>query len=353
MKDICKLAGLILIGITTLSVNAGETTLKLSKPSGLPSPVESARSINIGSVADNLFSDLRSFEVETESGMRRDIAGMSKVKSIYAIDVDAKRVSATFSGTTNYKVKLTLKNINLYAKVKFSGIDILCPSVTVTARLNNLAPTATYNYYTGALEDLAINYNRKVDASCSTGLFSIPGVSIFVDYFASDYAKAKVDDLIKSNLRKFSELEQPGALFGMQKILADRRVSANISSAERALNIDIEETIANLVTGMNIYIDLKSDANGYGKHFAQIGVYQSTPTINSSWGGNFSVAANGANRINKYALTSGRWHSSDWTPGILYDGQFIGAIAFNRVYGVASYMGQKQVTISNCGKACE
>ncbi|KNC67494.1 hypothetical protein [Pseudoalteromonas ardens] len=352
MKQNYKLALCVAAGLAAQSANAGETTLKLTKPSGNPNSPQKVRTVNLGSVADSLFSDMRQLELETEADIRRDLNNMSAVKYIYSVDLDAKNISATFTGTDNYKIRLTVGNLGFYTKVKFDGVGVFCPSVKVAVRLENLRPTVTYNYYTGALENIDVSYGRDVDVSCSGGILSLPGVSQFVNYFASNYATAKADDLIKANLRQFASLERPGALFGMQEILADSRVRGNVDAAERYLGIDINNIIGNLVTGMNLNVSLNRDANGYNKHQAHIGVYQSAPTITPSWGGQFNASAPGANRISKYAL-SGTWSSSSWTPGVLYNNQFIGAIAYNRVYGVPSYLAQKQVTIGNCGKACE
>ncbi|TMP39716.1 hypothetical protein [Pseudoalteromonas rubra] len=352
MKQAYKLALWTIAGLTVAQAHAGTTTLNLTKPTGNPNAPQKLRTVSLGSLADNLFSDMRQLELETEADIRQDISRMSAVKTIYAIDVDAKNISATFSGTDNYKVRLTVGNLGLYTKVKFDGVNVLCPSVNVAVRLENLRPTVTYNYYTGALEDIDVYYNRDVDVSCSGGLLSIPGISHFVNYFASDAATGVVDDLIKANLQQFAPLEQPGALFGMQEILSDSRVRGNVDAAERYLDIDIDNIIGNLVTGMNLTVSLKRDAHGYGKHQAHIGVYQTAPTITAAWGGQFNASAPGANRISKYAL-SGTWRTSSWTPGVLYNNQFIGAIAYNRAYGIPSYLGQKQVTIGNCGKACE
>ncbi|MCF2909509.1 hypothetical protein L1285_14380 [Pseudoalteromonas sp. DL2-H2.2] len=352
MKHPYQIAFCVIAGMALQSASAGETTLKLSKPTGNPNASQKVRTVSLGSLADSLFSDMRQFELETESDIRRDLSNMSAVKYIYAVDVDARNISATFTGTDNYKIRLTVGSLDLYTKVKFDGVDVLCPSVKVSVRLENLTPTVTYNYYTGALEKIDINYGRDVDVSCSGGILSLPGISLFVDYFASDAATGAVDDLIKANLQQFAALQQPGALFGMQEILADSRVRGNVDAAERYLDIDIDNIIGNLATGMNLNVSLNRDAYGYGKHLAHIGVYQSAPTITAGWGGQFNASAPGANRISKYAL-SGTWRSSSWTPGLLYNNQFIGAIAYNRVYGIPSYLGQKQVTIGNCGKACE
>ncbi|WP_241566284.1 hypothetical protein [Pseudoalteromonas sp. R3] len=122
MKQAYKLAFWTIAGLTFQQAHAGTTTLNLTKPTGNPNSPQKLRTVSLGSLADNLFSDMRQLELETEADIRRDISRMSAVKAIYAIDVDAKNISATFSGTDNYKVRLTVGNLGYIPRLNSMGL---------------------------------------------------------------------------------------------------------------------------------------------------------------------------------------------------------------------------------------
>ncbi len=341
------------VALFSSSLSAAQTDLKLSKPSGVPSPVEDAFTINVGSYADGLFSNLKQMELNIESKLRAEISNIDQVKSISYIDVNADRLVATFSGTAPQEVRMTVGSISLKAQAKFDGVDILCPTVKATISLSNLRPTASYNYYTGALTNLDINYRNNIDLSCSGGILSIPGLSQLVSIFANDYAEAKADDMVEAGLRQYTDIINMKDLFGVKEILDKPSIAGPVEQIEGRLEIDIDDMINNLFTGVNMFVSVHRNKNGTNAHQIQLGVYQTAPTITAGWGGNYSASAPGASHVNRYAYSNGSWHSNSWIPGILYNGQHIGAIAYNHNYNIASYMAQKVVTLGDCGKACE
>jgi len=352
MKQFFRVAGFAsLVGFSALS-HAAQTDLTLSKPSGQPTPREDALTINIGSHADNLFADIKQMELDIESKLRSEINSIREVKSISYVDVNTDRLSATFSGSASQKVTLTVGSLDVKAQVRFDGIDILCPTVKATISLRNLRPTATYNYYTGALTNLDIFYNNNIDLSCSGGILSFPGVGKLVSIFASNYAEAKVDDMVDAGLRQYTDIINMKDLFGVQDILEKPSVAGPVANLENLLDIDVTHTINNLITGMNFYVGVHRNYNGANSHRIKLAVYQTAPSITSAPGGVFNTSAPGASHIDRYAY-NGTWQPNSWFPGILYNGQHIGAIAFSNTYNVASYMAQSVVTIGNCGKACE
>ncbi|UAA38997.1 hypothetical protein KIH87_01090 [Paraneptunicella aestuarii] len=353
MKKTLQITGLVTAILFSAGINAAQTDLKLSKPSGSPTPREDAYTVNIGTLADGLFNDIKQMELNIESKLRTEINKINEVKSISYIDVNTDNLSATFTGEASQKVSLTVGSISVKAQAKFDGIDILCPTVKATVSLQNLRPKATYNFYTGALTSLSINYNNNIDLSCSGGILSFPGVSQLVSIFASNYAEAKVDDMVDSGLRQYTDIINMKNLFGVKSILDKPSVATPVAAIEQQLNIDITNTINNLITGMNVYVGVFRNKNGTNAHQIQLSIFQTAPTITSGAGGYYYASAPGASQIDKYAYSSGAWSSSGWTPGILYNGQTIGAIAFNNNYNIPSYMAQKVVTLADCGKACE
>lgn len=350
LRNIAMLVGAV--SLFSFGAQAAQTTLQFIKPTGQASPDRKIRSVNLQHYADGIFNDAKAMELDLESKLRNAMNNISKVKSVSYVDVDTSKLSAHFKGEGSGRVSLTVGNLGIKTEARVDGVGFLCPTVKAKIKMTNIRPRAEYNYSNGQLTDLNVTYGRDVDLSCSGGIFSFPGVAQLVSLFASNYAEAVVDDMIKDNLRNFMDIQNQKDMFGLKQVIQKPSVAGPLQTIEREFNIDVEQVANNLFTGVNLVVSVFRDKYGSNKHEIQLVLFQTMPTITPISGGRFTTSAAGADSYARFAY-SGRWSNSDWTPGILYNGQFIGAVAFNKYYNLPSFLAQKQVTLGNCGKACE
>ncbi|MFT5755566.1 MAG: hypothetical protein ACI9LM_000277 [Alteromonadaceae bacterium] len=332
--------------------SASQTDLKFTKPTGVPSPVEHKYTLNVGTHADKIFNDLKKLETDVESQLRTEMGKISKLKSISYVDVNTDNLKAVFTGENTSRVSLSLAGLQIKAQAKFKGVQVFCSTVRATINLKNTKAKANYNYYSGQLTNLDFTYDKDVDLSCSGGILSFPGVSQLVSLFANNYAEAKIDDMIKSSLKIRTEIINMKKLFGLSELMNKPQFSHSVTDIEEEFDFDLTNALNNVFTGLNVSVGIYRNKNGSNKHQIHMGIYQGYPKITNN-GPVYSVNAPGASRFKKYVSTSNGMTAGSWSPGLLYNGQTIGSIAFNSNYGLYSYMTQKIVTIGDCGKPCE
>lgn len=353
MQRLTKGLGLCsLVLCTPATLYADQTEIKFTKPSSSPAQSYEA-SANVFFLADPLFADLAALEAGLEADLYDELLDIEELKSISTADVNIDALTATFTGTGPAEVLLTLSGIDLVAAGRFDGIDILCPTVKATVKLEQLQALATYDFYTGAIKSLGIDYHNDVSLSCSGGILSFPGVSDLVSLFAEDYAESWAHGKLEDLVEKYTDILNMKDLFGVAEILEDPEVSDAIDAIETAFDFDFRDAVNNLFTGVNIKLGVYRNRNGAGQHLIHFDVHQTAPTITSIGGGNFTVSAPGSTDFVRYLYANGSWVESTWPAGLLKTGDRIGVLAFNDYYDLPSYFVSTTLSLGNCGKACE
>jgi len=344
---------LIALIFICLDTSAATTNLLLTTPTAAASPIQHSYQVSVGNIADASFQDIKEFETDVEGKARNLLYTFPDLKSLSIVDLNTDKIRATFTGIENQKIQLLVTDLDLIVKGKVyvsGALKYLCSTSEITIKLQDVAARAIYNYYSGSIESLNVDYKNKSSASCDSGVLSIPGVRDIISNFGSSMAKAKIDDFIRDELRNNVDLSQFDDLFGLEKVLANPSVKANINIAENVLGIDIDDNISNLMLGRNISIAFLRNYNGLNHHLVHLDVFQSRPKISVS-NGQYYASAPGAVAYEKYAYKNGSWVRSSWTKGVLYNGQKIGVIGFN-IYGEPSYLSTAIVSGGSCGKAC-
>lgn len=332
--------------LPTSATFAASTELHFTRPTGSFAPSQQRSVVPVGNLADQLFQKVNQTELVVEQNIAAAMRSTPEISKFYSADLNLDNLRLVLSYSGAQVLNGRFEGLNVATRIGVDGVAVFCPTLKLDITVRNIVLNAQYNFFTGNLSHVQVDYQSDVKADCS-GVLGLPLINKAVSYFAADKAKAQLDDALAAAMQGQLPIQQANDLVGVRSLIESPTVVSQVRAAERQLAIPLLNALDQMANGMNIAIGLHRNARGNGLHVVHFDHYFDRPVIyfdqpNRTYSTYLPAMAGSEIR-----------EPNDWTAGLLQHNRLIKSIAFHRLTNFPSYPAVEVATLGQCGKACE